>query len=310
MNRRLTIIICTYNRGDLISETIPTIFQQDLPLNDYSVIIVNNNSDDGTAKILDSFSIQYNNLMVINEKMQGLSHAKNAGMFTAKTDWVVYLDDDAKVPFDFVRKALKNIANSNFSCFGGVYLPWYKYGKPRWYKDEYASNANKLPDFGVLQNDYISGGIMAVKKNVLLKYGGFSTNIGMKGTNTAYGEETFLQIMLRKDGYDIGYDPNWIMYHLVGNYKLQARWFLKSGYVSGRDSWIIYQKIPTIKILFLYLFRSLKMFIVNLFKYTPKIFTENYYSQNWIIDVFRPSILKFGQVIGGIKYLFKNNGTK
>ena len=134
-------------------------------------------------------------------KNQGLSYAKNAGMNETKTEWIVYLDDDAKVPTDFIKKALNIIEKSDYVCFGGVYLPWYKYGKPKWYLDNYASNKDKLLKLGTLEEDFIAGGIMAIRKDILLQQGGFATNIGMSGTSIAYGEETQLQIQLREKGY-------------------------------------------------------------------------------------------------------------
>jgi len=120
LNSELTVIICTFNRGHLLTETIPTIFQQNISNDRYDVLIVNNNSTDNTTEILNGFIKQYDNLSVINEPKQGLGYAKNTGMNAATTEWIVYLDDDAKVPTDFVKKALTNITNDNFQCFGGV----------------------------------------------------------------------------------------------------------------------------------------------------------------------------------------------
>jgi glycosyltransferase involved in cell wall biosynthesis len=294
----------------LIKETLPSLFNQNVSQDDYNVIIVDNNSTDQTTEFLEQIPKKYNNVTIVFEKKQGLSHAKNAGMMHTKTEWIVYLDDDAKVPFDFVSKAQKNIVNSKFKCFGGVYLPWYKYGKPKWYKDEYVSNKDKLLEFNTLNKDYISGGIFAINKNLLMQYNGFSTNIGMKGDNVSYGEETLLQIKIRKDDYEIGYDPNWLIYHIVAKYKLSPWWFLKNGYVSGRDSWIIYTDNPSTKKLFLYFYRSIKLFFINLYKYTKKIINSDYYMQNWIIDVLRPTVLKYGQIVGGVKILLMKNANK
>lgn len=307
MTPKVTIIVCTYNRGFLIKETLPTLFNQDTDSKYFDIIIVNNNSDDDTSAILKDFQNQFPNIRIINETKQGLSHAKNVGMIAAKTDWLIFLDDDAKVPVDFVKKAIFNINNYSFSCFGGVYIPWYKYGKPEWYKDQLASNSNKLIKFGALEKDYLSGGIMAIKKQLLMKYNGFSTDIGMKGKNVAYGEETLLQIKLRKDGIELGYDPNWIMYHLVGKYKLTPWWFLISSYKSGKDFWIIYDKRPTLFIIIKYIFRSLKFLFINLFKYVPRIFQKEYYIQNLIIDSLTPFVIKIGQIFGGLKIIFSSN---
>lgn len=305
MNPKLTIVICTFNRGYLLPETIPTIFQQNVEKNRYHVLIVNNNSTDNTQELLESFAKQYENLSVINEPKQGLGYAKNIGMEKTTTDWIVYLDDDAKVPNDFVKKAINNINNSKFQCFGGVYLPWYKYGKPKWFLDRYASNKGKLSEFNTLNKDFISGGIMAIKKSALKKFGGFPTNLGMSGNQIAYGEETLLQIRMRKSGMKIGYDPNWMMYHLVNRYKLSLRWFIKSGFASGCGAWLSYEEHVSLKKIIIYFFRSIKLFFVNIFKYTPKLMNKNYKWQNWLIDLLQPTIIKFGQIYGGIKLLLK-----
>jgi len=305
LKSELTVIICTFNRGHLLLETIPTIFQQNISNDRYQVLIINNNSTDNTSQILNRFVKQYDNLSVINETKQGLGYAKNAGTNAATTEWIVYLDDDAKVPNDFVKKAINNITNSNFQCFGGVYLPWYKYGKPRWFLDKYASNNGKLSDFSTLKEDFISGGIMAIKKTVLNKFGGFPTNLGMSGNYIAYGEETLLQIRMRNSGIKIGYDPNWIMYHLVNRYKLSPWWYIKNGFASGRDAWLIYNEQVTLKIILIYIYRSIKLLIINFFKYTPRLIRKDYKRQNWLIDILRPSVLKFGQIHGGITLLFK-----
>ncbi len=285
MNPKLTIVICTFNRGYLLLETIPTIFQQNVEKNRYHVLIVNNNSTDNTQELLECFAKQYENLSVINETKQGLGYAKNIGMEKATTDWIVYLDDDAKVPIDFVKKAINDINDSKFQCFGGVYLPWYKYGKPKWFLDRYASNQGKLSEFNTLNKDFISGGIMAIKKSILKKFGGFPTNLGMSGNQIAYGEETLLQIRMRKSGMEIGYDPNWIMYHLVNRYKLSFWWFIKSGFASGCGAWLSYEEHVSLKKIIIYFFRSIKLFFVNIFKYTPKLMNKNYMWQNWLIDL-------------------------
>ena len=305
MNPELTVIICTYNREHLLLETIPSIFQQSTPNDRYSVLIVNNNSTDNTSEILNGFAKQYGNLSIINESKQGLGYAKNAGMDATTTDWIVYLDDDAKVPNDFIAKAINNINNSDFTCFGGVYLPWYKYGKPKWFLDKYASNSDKISEFNALKEDFISGGIMAINKTVLSKIGGFPTNLGMSGNRIAYGEETLLQIRLRNLGIEIGYDPNWIIYHLVNRYKLSPWWYIKSGFASGRDAWLIYEEDVSIRKIFKYVYRSIKLFFVNLFKSTIRLNKKEYKWQNWLIDIVRPTVLKFGQIYGGVKLLFK-----
>jgi len=296
----VTIIICTFNRSHLLPETIPTVFNQNISPNYYRVIIVNNNSTDNTNKILLEFASKFDNLKIIDELNQGLSYSKNTGLNFASTEWLIFLDDDAKVPNNFIEKALININDSQYQCFGGVYLPWYKYGKPKWFHDRYASNSGKLSKFTTLKEDFISGGIMAIKKSTINKFGGFSTRLGMNGNHIAYGEETLLQIQMRKSGIKIGYDPTWEIYHLVSRYKLSPWWFIKASFASGRGAWLTYEEHVSLKNIFIYLLRSIKLFFVNIVKFTPKLINKNYMWQNWLIDILQPTFIKFGQIYSGI----------
>jgi len=288
-----------------LRETIPTVFQQNVSPDRYKVIIVNNNSTDNTLVILNDLIKLYNNLSIITDSKQGLGHAKNTGMNAATTEWIIYLDDDAKVPNDFVKKALININNSQYDCFGGVYLPWYKYGRPNWFLDKYASNAGKLSEFSTLKKDYLAGGIMAIKKSVLNNFNGFPTNLGMSGDQIAYGEETSLQIRMRSAGIKIGYDPNWIMYHLVNRYKLSIWWFIKSGFASGRGAWLTYGERVSFRKILIYGIRSIKLIFMNILKYTPKLLEKDYKWQNWSIDILTPTIIIFGRIYGGMKHILK-----
>jgi len=305
LNSKITVIVCTYNRGHLLSETIPTILNQDISNDLYSVLIVNNNSTDNTENIISSLINNYDNASTINEPQQGLSYARNSGYKNATTKWVIYLDDDAKAPTTFIKTAI-DIANSNkYDCFGGVYYPWYKYGKPVWFKDRYASTAEFYKKADGHKLRYASGGILAIKKSILLEFNGFPVNFGMKGNTMAYGEETHLQQQMCKSGYTIGITPNWYIKHLVNRYKLKSIWYVKNGYVTGRDTWETYSEKVTLKLIVRYSLNLFTKLFKNLYKNTKLLFNKNYYIQNWTIETFRPVSIELGRVIRGIKLLFK-----
>jgi len=44
------------------------------------------------------------------------------------------------------------------------------------------------------------GNILALKKGILTKLGGFISDIGMNGKKIAYGEDTYIQVIMRKKG--------------------------------------------------------------------------------------------------------------
>ena len=296
-NKNVSIIICTYNRAELLRECLESLCQQTSDMSRMDVIVVDNNSTDGTAEIVRGFADRLSRLRNVFEPDQGLSHARNRGFREAATEWVAYLDDDARAFPDYVEKFLIAIRKNEFDCIGGVYLPWYKYGRPKWYMDSYGTNAGKAA--GLLKDDFASGGNMIIKKDILERFGGFSDRVGMSGKKIAYGEETRLQVMMRQEGLKIGFDPTIRIEHLVSLHKQTPMWFIRSSFAVGRNYWDAFLIPPS----FLLVTRSLASTFIKLVKQAfgklPALFLRrDYYIQNWFIDVFSPVSLAAGLTVG------------
>jgi glycosyltransferase involved in cell wall biosynthesis len=302
----ISVIICTYNREDIILETLPAIAVQTVNPSTYEILIVNNNSTDNTETIVKNFQSTYSNIRLIKEIQQGLSHARNTGYKNAKYNWIVYIDDDAKPINNFIEQLGNTIQNYNFDCIGGLYLPWHKYPKPKWFQDRYGSNGLLRSDIGIIENKYLSGGVLAINRSIIESLGGFSEALGMSGTKIAYGEEIHLQNDLRSKGYRIGFDPELIVYHLVAKYKLHPLWYLRRGYAEGRDYWKINDITPSFIVsvkLFMRIFIDL---IYKLIQFSPNLIKKSYFFQNWIIDVFTQSFIRIGQLHYSLGTLVSN----
>ncbi len=292
---KITAIVCTYNRADLLQECLDALTDQSAQSEDYEILLVDNNSTDATREVGEKVASQFKNFRYVFEPIQGLSQARNTGWKNAHSEWVIYVDDDAKAAKNFIERAIWLIEEHGYEVFGGVYLPWYKYGKPRWYKDQYGSNKKKYQSITALKGDHtLAGGVMAVKAAVLEKYGGYSTQLGMKGDTVAYGEEVELQFRMRADGLNTMYDPELIIYHVVARYKLNVGWFFKSAFAGGRDR-VISKKVKTDGFsLFLVALVAFGMMMVNLVRYTPKLLGKGYFIENWMLDVFRKVAKRVG----------------
>jgi hypothetical protein len=79
---------------------------------------------------------------------------------------------------------------------------------------------------------------------------------------------------------------------------------LKSAYANGRDSWAIFQLMPTWSIVFRKYVSFIYDLFVNILKYTPKLAQHNYFIQNWCIDTIAPSLNIIGSLVSAIKLLF------
>ena len=93
---RISVIIATHNRADLLSIALESVARQTLDPTRYEVIVVDNASTDKTAALVKQMSTGMPQLRYIAEERLGLSWARNAGLAAAQSPYVAYLDDDAR----------------------------------------------------------------------------------------------------------------------------------------------------------------------------------------------------------------------
>jgi dolichol-phosphate mannosyltransferase len=92
MNKKVSIILSTYNEATVIEETIKQIFNT---LDDVEVILVDDNSTDGTFEIVQK--INNPNLKSFSRKTRGLASAFLVGLINSSSDVVGWLDSNMGV---------------------------------------------------------------------------------------------------------------------------------------------------------------------------------------------------------------------
>lgn len=291
----ISVIVCTYNRADILKMCLQSLFTQTALPKCFEVIVVDNSSTDNTKGVIENFQRTEGNLRYVLETKQGLSHARNCGYKNALGQWVAYMDDDGLPAPDYIKKSLDIINDFDFDCFGGRYTAWYRNPKPKWLSDDFGSSIILKEKTSILENDYNSGGIIFFKKQVLEDVGGFSSRLGMSGKKIAYGEETEVQKKMRDKGFKIGYSPDVVMEHLVSDAKLRLNWHLKRYYAHGRDNVEIYQS--SVKEMTIWSF--LKVTFYKLKKKFPEafqklLFDKKYFLQNFILDSLQPVYYLYG----------------
>ncbi|AFH50181.1 Glycosyltransferase [Ignavibacterium album JCM 16511] len=86
---RFSIIIPTYNRSELLIETINSVLNQ--TFKDYEVIVVNDGSTDSTKEILDGYG---DKIKAIHKENSGAEKSRNAGAEIAKGEYFCFFDSD------------------------------------------------------------------------------------------------------------------------------------------------------------------------------------------------------------------------
>ncbi len=91
---KLSIIVPVYNVADYLPKCLDSLLAQDLPQNEYEIIVVNDGSTDNSGDIAKRYADKYANVYFITQQNQGLSGARNTGVNHAKGDYIQFVDSD------------------------------------------------------------------------------------------------------------------------------------------------------------------------------------------------------------------------
>lgn len=94
---QISLIIPSYNRGNLIAETIESALAQTLPF--HEIIVVDDGSTDHTQSVLAAYRGRIQSIVLKNG---GVQRARNAGVAAATGRYVAFCDSDDLLEPDFV----------------------------------------------------------------------------------------------------------------------------------------------------------------------------------------------------------------
>ena len=89
MNKKISIILSTYNEASIIKTTIDKIFST---LKNVEIVLVDDNSNDGTLEIINT--IKNENLKIYSRKSRGLASAFLLGMINTNGDYIGWTDSN------------------------------------------------------------------------------------------------------------------------------------------------------------------------------------------------------------------------
>lgn len=138
----VSVVISTYNRCGVLPSALESARAQDTGNVRYEVIVVDNNSTDETRQVIEAFIARHKTLDIryVFEGKQGVSHARNAGIASARAPIVAFFDDDVYVAPDWIAN-IKRIFDEHpeIGCAGGKVLPQWSGEPPSWLTSEHWS---------------------------------------------------------------------------------------------------------------------------------------------------------------------------
>jgi glycosyltransferase involved in cell wall biosynthesis len=239
---KITVILCTFNRCDLLANALDSLAHSVLPPGtDWNVLVVDNNSTDQTADVIKSFCERYpGRFRYLFEPRPGKSHALNSGIRETQSDVLAFTDDDVVVDSAWLRNVTAAL-DGTWAGVGGRILPEQTFSPPKWipFEDRHA-----LAPLAVFTPDIAAGSMdqppyganMAYDRRVFTKYGGFRTDLGPQAgsKNPQKSEDSEFGLRLLAAGEQLRYEPSAVVYHTVPPHRVQKKYFLDWWYDKAR----------------------------------------------------------------------------
>lgn len=222
-----SVIVCSLNGGKRIGECLKSISDQTYGKENFEIIVVDDGSTDNTSVIARDFGTQ----VIRFDQNKGIPVARNTGLFSAKGEIVVFIDDDCVADLLWLENLAQAFENENIVAAGGKilalsrntlaerYMEASGYGNPaRPPKDSANSLIGRLAAYF---NTMVSPVMMeknivdvlaiytanaAYRKEVLINLGGFDESLKTS-------EDSDISARIRANGGRIVYVPNAVVKH-------------------------------------------------------------------------------------------------
>lgn len=230
----VSIICCTYNGKNRLQKTFEGINNSDYDGN-WEFILVDNNSDDGTADFAKSYfqesPISFNLLQCTNP---GKNFALWMAFEAVNYKYILICDDDNQLFPDYLTLGVGIMeSNPKVGALGGIGLLPTNINKPEWfssYQLTYAIGAQGKAIGPIPQGSGLYGAgcflrFSAIQELLNRNYSTVLTS--RKGNTLAAGGDTEMCLAVECLGYEIWFDENLKFYHHIEERRLNWDYLLK-----------------------------------------------------------------------------------
>jgi glucosyl-dolichyl phosphate glucuronosyltransferase len=239
----LTVCICTHDRPRYVRDCLDGLARQTVPRDRFTLLIVDSASAERTEL---AALAQAHDARLIRLDRPGVSLARNAGAWAARTRYIAYIDDDAIPAPNWIESILAAIAEPGRppALIGGQILPKWEAPLPLWWPAslrgvlsiiEYeGAGEYRSPEIPARLEPYAAN--MVINVLSLLAAGGFGGAIGRYGNSLLSDEEVQLAWTLQDAGHSVRYDSRIVVHHQIQARRLRPEWLLSRLYWQGAST--------------------------------------------------------------------------
>ena len=106
-----SVVIPCYNSKNFLRSCLDSVVAQDF--NDFEIIAIDDGSNDGSEKILDDYSANYENFHTYHFTNAGISSSRRRGITLASGEYIIFVDSDDSINPELLSNLSKAISDHN-----------------------------------------------------------------------------------------------------------------------------------------------------------------------------------------------------
>jgi glycosyltransferase involved in cell wall biosynthesis len=310
----VSVVICCFNSRHRIVPTLEHLALQKGIEFPWEVILVDNNSTDGTSEIAIETWNKNNSpcpFRVIKELRPGTMHARKKGIEVSNYRYLLYCDDDNWLNENYIKTAFSTIGmDERISAVGGIGFLEFEKAPPDWiakFVKKFGGGPQGKRDGDITFDKgflYTAGAVLDRIWLDRLYSSGFESSLkGRDGKSLVAGEDTELTFALKLIGGKLHYSSQMHFKHFMPNGRMTWKYLKKLEKSNGYAEFLIspYKNYfrkdkhkPVILITIQQLFTLLKFFLLS----TRFLFAEG-----------NRNVIKFHRSLGNLNACIFNYQT-
>jgi glycosyltransferase involved in cell wall biosynthesis len=228
----VSVVIPTFNRSQLLKQTVDTFLKQDYAADRWELLLVDNGSTDDTMDLIKGLQAADSRIRALSEPRKGAHFARNTGALAASGSILYFTDDDMLAEQSMLREIVGGFdLDPEIASVTGKVLPKWETEPPVWVLEHCRNALLSLLDLGeatlVSEDDPgVFSCHQAVRREVFMTAGGFNPDTNAEvftGDN-----ETGLNIKIKRLGHRFAYVGSAVTHHIIPESRMTQK------YLNGR----------------------------------------------------------------------------
>lgn len=244
---RATVIIPTCGRALSLERAVRSLLLAEAGTVDVEILVVDNNADEATSgEVRATCAAAGDAIRYTAETSPGQTAARHRGAAEARSEILIYIDDDVVVSSDWLNALLKVFEDDRVGIAGGPSIPLFTGSIPSWLWDflrptpyggwhcGWLSLLDIGSDVADIDPVWIWGLNFAIRRDVLYQLGGFHPDLVPPAMQRWQGDgETGLAIKAKTSGTRSMYVHGALVQHVIGPDRLSLQYFARRAYYQG-----------------------------------------------------------------------------